>query len=210
MTCFQTLCWHVALKTLSETSLYFSRYPRCCGGWVSNLGPPTACFWHYCCLTADMSLLLTIDTQIKMLIRNGWKLRKIKFPRLRTAMLRIRPGEEDVGQIQPWALGTVLGRGEVPGLCRTWLSRAPACGSWGPALLQTLLGQGLTELGEGSEWGPGPPLAPGTVRVGSALKVWTASYLNTKRWVILTLVFAVRQHDAHKHHWHPLYKNCWL
>lgn len=150
MTCFQTLCWHVALKTLSETSSYFIRYPRCCGGWVSNFGPPTAYFWHYCCLTADMSLLLTIDTQIKKLIRNGWKLRKINFPRLRAAVLRIRPDEEDVGQIQPWALGTVLGRGEVPGLCRTWLSRAPACGSWGPALLQTLLGQGLTELGEGS------------------------------------------------------------
>lgn len=77
----------------------------------------------------------------------GENLGKINSQRLRAAVLRIRPGKENVGQIQPWASGTVLGEEQArPG-------HGAVQGSWlweiRPALLQIPLGQGLTDLGEG-------------------------------------------------------------
>lgn len=101
-------------------------------------------------------------------------------------MLRIRPGKEKVGQIQPqrWGLcwGQELARPQGcagPGSWLWELETSPAAGT---------TGQALTDLAQGSKWGPEPTLAmegetqgvPWTASVGSALKVCTASYLNTK------------------------------
>lgn len=76
---------------------------------------------------------------------------KINSQRLRAAVLRIRPGKEKVGQIHRHSTVLGRGRGQAPpqGCAGTWLTGALGCGSWRPALLQTPLGQGLTDLERG-------------------------------------------------------------